>query len=135
MFYVQLATAHLHLPLPPLPPFPPLPPLSPPGERGVGDLVKAGRAFVTLGDVLCFFVAEFCELAGVFCRFSAEVCLPWAILAPSSCCRRVRVGEHEHKWGPGRGIATYTWRKNSKRLPGSMEVKYPSPQYEVPVAE
>jgi hypothetical protein len=103
--------------------------------RGVGDLVEAGRAFVTLGDVLCFFVEDFWELAAVFCRFGAEVCLPWAILALSSCCRRVRVGEREHKWGPGRGVATYTWRKNSKRLPGSMEVKYPSPQYEAPVAE
>jgi ABC-type uncharacterized transport system fused permease/ATPase subunit len=45
-------------------------------KRGVGDLVEAGRAFVTLGDVLCFFVEEFCELAAVFCRFCAEVCLP-----------------------------------------------------------
>jgi hypothetical protein len=105
------------------------------GKRRVGGLVEAGRAFVILGDVFCFFVAEFWELAGVFCRFGADVCLPWAILAMSSCCRWVTVGEREHKRGLGRGIATYTWRKNNKRLPGSMEVKYPSPQYEVPVAE
>jgi hypothetical protein len=54
------------------------------------------RAFVILGDVFCFFVAEFWELVGVFCRFGADVCLPWAILAMSSC-RWVRVGEREHK--------------------------------------
>jgi hypothetical protein len=51
----------------------------------VGGLVEAGRAFVILGDVFCFFVAEFWELAGVFCRFGADVCLPWTILAMSSC--------------------------------------------------
>jgi hypothetical protein len=63
IFYVQLATAHLRPPLPPLPPFPPLPPLCPSGGavggRGVGNLVEAGRAYVTLGHIFCFFVAEF----------------------------------------------------------------------------